>query len=193
MRGHQSEPLVGGNLSPAMVRVWDPLVRIFHWSLVALFAFAFLTADEWDSAHELAGYTIGGLVALRIVWGLVGSRHARFTSFVKGPGTVLGFLTDSIAMRARRYLGHNPAGGAMVIALLLAIAIISATGWMMTTNAFWGVEWVEEVHEAASFGTLGLIALHVGGVILASVEHRENLVKAMFTGAKRAPGPQDIV
>jgi cytochrome b len=175
----------GGDSQPATVRVWDPLVRIFHWSLVGLFAFAFLTGDEWDKAHETAGYAIIGLIVFRIVWGLVGSRHARFTDFIYGPGTVLGYTRDAFAMRAKRYLGHNPVGGVMVIALLAAITVISATGYMMTTNAFWGVEWVEEVHEAAAFGTLMLIGLHVGGVIFSSIEHGENLVRAMVTGRKR--------
>lgn len=178
--------------SPATVRVWDPLVRIFHWSLVGLFAFAFLTGDEWQKPHETAGYIIAGLIAFRVIWGFAGSRHARFSSFIYRPSTVAGFLTDTVRMKARRYLGHNPAGGLMVIGLLLAIAVISLSGWMMTTNAYWGVEWVEELHEAAAFAALGLVALHVGGVIVASFEHGENLVRAMVTGRKRAPGPNDI-
>ncbi|WP_422370665.1 cytochrome b/b6 domain-containing protein [Hoeflea sp.] len=178
--------------SPATVKVWDPLVRIFHWSLVGLFAFAFLTGDEMKGPHELAGYAIAGLVAFRIAWGLVGSRHARFSSFLYRPSTVAGFLGDTLRMKARRYLGHNPAGGLMVLALLAAIAAISVTGYMMTTDAFWGVGWVEQVHEASAFGALGLIALHIGGVIVASLEHDENLVRAMITGRKRAPAPGDI-
>ncbi|QKV19260.1 cytochrome b/b6 domain-containing protein [Oricola thermophila] len=175
----------GGETRPATVRVWDPLVRIFHWSLVGLFAFAFVTGDEWEKAHVAAGYAIAGLIAFRVAWGLVGPRHARFADFVRGPGTILAYLRAMLGRTAPRHLGHNPAGGAMVVALLLAIGGIAATGYMMTTNAFWGVEWVEDVHEALAFGTLGLIALHVGGVILASVEHGENLVRAMITGRKR--------
>ncbi|MEM5491842.1 cytochrome b/b6 domain-containing protein [Hoeflea sp. AS16] len=182
----------GGIRSPATVRVWDPLVRIFHWSLVGLFTFAFLTGDEWQQPHEVAGYIIAGLIGFRVIWGFVGSRHARFFSFIYGPSTVAGFLADTARLKARRYLGHNPAGGLMVVGLLLAIAVISLSGWMMTTDAFWGVKWVEELHEGAAFTALGLIALHVGGVIVASLEHGENLVRAMITGCKRAPGPDDI-
>jgi cytochrome b len=178
--------------SPATVRVWDPLVRIFHWSLVGLFTFAFLTGDEWQKPHEVAGYIIAGLIAFRVVWGLIGSRYARFASFIYRPSTVAGFLADTMRMKARRYLGHNPAGGLMVAGLLLAIVGISLSGWMMTTDAYWGVGWVEELHEAAAFTALGLVALHVGGVIVASFEHGENLVRAMVTGRKRAPGPDDI-
>lgn len=177
--------LSGGVDAPPAVRVWDPFVRIFHWSLATLFLTAFLTGDEWERVHENAGYAIAALLGLRIVWGFVGPRHARFADFVKGPRTVLGYLRDTVSMRARRYIGHNPAGGIMVLALIASIAAICLTGWMMTTDAWWGVEWVEEVHEAAAFGTLALIALHVAGVVLASVEHHENLVRAMFTGRKR--------
>jgi len=179
-------------MPPATVRVWDPLVRIFHWSLVGLFAFAFVTADEWDKAHEIAGYAIAGLVAFRIVWGLVGARHARFSTFVRSPFTAIGYLRAGLMRRAPRYIGHNPPGGLMIVALLLAIAGIAATGWMMTTDAYWGTEWVEEFHEALVYGTLVLIALHVGGVIFSSIEHRENLVRAMITGRKRAPQPGDV-
>ena len=167
------------------IRVWDPLVRIFHWSLVGGFAVAYLTADEWDKAHEFVGYIVAGLIAFRLFWGLVGSRHARFSNFVYRPSTIMAFLNDSLAMKAKRYVGHNPAGGAMVIALLLAITGISATGYMMTMDMFWGAEWVEDVHELLVNGTLVLIALHVGGVILASFEHKENLVRSMTTGLKR--------
>ena len=182
----------GDTASSATVRVWDPLVRIFHWSLVGLFAFAFLTGDEWQQPHELAGYVIAGLIAVRLVWGVIGSRHARFSNFVYRPSTVAGYLGDMVRMKARRYLGHNPAGGLMVIALLLVIAAISLSGWMMTLDSYWGVEWVEELHEASAFAALGLIALHIGGVLVASLEHGENLVRAMITGRKRAAGGDDI-
>lgn len=168
------------------VKVWDPFVRIFHWSLVGLFAFSFLTGDEWKSAHILSGYLIATLIALRVIWGVIGTEHARFRSFIYRPTTVLSFLADSVRMRARRYLGHNPAGGAMVIALLVAISGIAATGYMMTTDAYWGVEWVEEAHETLVYATLVLIALHVAGVVLASMEHGENLVRSMLNGWKRS-------
>ena len=100
----------GGGVRPRMVKVWDPFVRLFHWSLVGLFAFAFVTGEEWMKAHILAGYAIAALVAVRLVWGLIGSRHARFSSFVAGPRTTLEFLRDTLRMKARRYLGHIPPG-----------------------------------------------------------------------------------
>ena len=175
----------GGAMPPETVRVWDPLVRLFHWSLVGLFAFAFLTGDEWKQAHEIAGYAVGGLIAFRVLWGFVGTRHARFSDFIYSPRTILTFIRESMLLRAPRYLGHNPAGGMMVVALLLMIAATAITGHMMTTDQWWGIEWVEEVHEIAAFSALGLVILHLAGVALASLEHRENLIKAMFTGRKR--------
>jgi cytochrome b len=175
----------GGARPPATVQVWDRFVRVFHWSLAALFLVAFVTGDEIEGVHIAAGYAIALLVALRIVWGFVGPTHARFASFVRSPRGVFAYLRDVARMRARRYLGHNPAGGAMIIALLGMLTGTAITGMMMTTDAFWGAEWVEEVHEVFANLTLGLVVLHVLGVLVASFEHRENLVRAMFTGRKR--------
>jgi len=174
------------NTTAPMVPVWDPFVRIFHWSLVGLFVLAFVTGDETEWLHLTAGYAIAVLIVLRIIWGFVGPRHARFSDFIQTPREVTGYVRSAIGLRAPRYLGHNPAGGLMIIALLAMLIGISATGFMMTTDAFWGAEWVEDLHEGLVYVTLGLIALHVAGVVLASIEHGENLVKAMITGRKRA-------
>ena len=175
----------GSQTAPATVRVWDPLVRIFHWSLLIAFAAAYISAEEWEKYHVQIGYVVAGLVAFRLVWGLIGSKHARFSDFIYRPKTVIGFLRDSVAMKAKRYIGHNPAGGAMGIALLIAITGISVSGYMMEMDAFWGEEWVEDLHEVLVNLTLGLVALHVIGVLVASFEHKENLIKSMFTGRKR--------
>ena len=110
------------------IKVWDPLVRIFHWSLVAAFTIAYLSEDDWQSIHVLAGYTVAGLVTFRLIWGFVGSKHARFSDFVFSPATVIAYLKDMVALRAKRYIGHNPAGGAMVVALLIALAGTTLTG-----------------------------------------------------------------
>lgn len=170
---------------PRTIKVWDPLVRIFHWLLASAFVVAWATGDELKTVHEVAGYTIVGLVAFRVVWGFVGGTHARFSDFVRGPSAVIGYLFDTARLRARRTLGHNPAGGAMVVALLLMLTVICTTGILMTTDAFWGVDWIEAAHEISVNVTIGLIGLHLLGVAVASVEHRENLVGAMFTGRKR--------
>lgn len=200
------------------IRVWDPLVRIFHWALVAAFATSWLTADELQPVHEVSGYIIAGLVAFRVVWGLVGGHYARFAQFVKVPGETLGYLGDMTRGRERRYLGHNPAGAAMVVALLLTLAGTAFTGWLMeepdrvamlpampqVVAAAWAdddgdereygeaTELLEDVHETLANFMLFLAALHVGGVVLASFRHHENLPRAMVTGDKRAPGPGDV-
>jgi cytochrome b len=169
----------------ASVRVWDVFVRVFHWSLVTLFVAAFATGDEVEGLHIALGYAIAVLVGLRIVWGFVGSRHARFGDFVRSRAESLDYLRKAVRGRAPRYLGHNPAGGLMTLALLGMTIAIAATGYLMTTDAFWGSEPMEELHEGLVYATLALIALHVAGVLLASIEHRENLVWSMFTGRKR--------
>lgn len=175
----------GGQAPPATIKVWDPFVRVFHWSLVALFSVAFMTGDEIEWLHLVAGYAIAALVVLRIVWGFIGPRYARFADFVKGPRAVAVFLKQSVRLEAPRSLGHNPAGGLMIVALLATLAGLSISGFMMTTDAYWGSKALEEVHELLANGMLILIALHVVGVIVASFEHGENLVRSMITGRKR--------
>lgn len=168
------------------VRVWDPAVRVFHWSLAGVFFAAYLLGDDGGAWHQAFGYAALGLVAFRVVWGFTGSQYARFANFVPSPSRFLGYARAMLARREPRHLGHNPAGAVMIIALLSGIAVTSITGWMMTTDALWGVAWVEEAHEWTANVTLGLVGLHVAGVIYASWRHRENLVRAMFTGRKRA-------
>jgi cytochrome b len=175
----------GGMAPPPAVKVWDPFVRVFHWSLAALFLVAFVTGDEAAQVHVVAGYTIAGLIALRIIWGFVGPRHARFSNFVRSPRKVLAYLRDAALLRAPRYLGHNPAGGAMIVALLLMLIGTSITGYMMMTDGYWGAKGAEEAHEVFANLTVGLIVFHVLGVLLSSFEHGENLVKSMITGWKR--------
>jgi len=183
--GHALE--TGRIARPDSVKVWDLFVRVCHWLLVILFAVAWYSGGIWDNPHLAAGYFIFGLVVARIVWGFVGSPHARFSDFIYGPRTILLHIADMLRMRAPRYLGHNPAGGAMVIMLLATLIVICISGVMMTTDAFWGVKWVDRLHETASTIALVLVALHVGGVIFASIEHGENLVRAMIIGRKRTP------
>ena len=216
---HDASEMKAG--SSGKVRVWDPLVRVFHWGLVAAFAAAWLTADELQPVHEFAGYTVAGLVAFRLVWGIVGSRHARFAQFLKGPGETLAYLGDMTRGRERRYLGHNPAGAAMIVALLVALSGTAFTGWLIEDEARLAMlpsmpaivapAWADddgdeneygeegeiegplkEVHETLANLMLLLAALHVGGVVLASFRHHENLARAMLTGDKRGPGPGDI-
>lgn len=185
MQSPKAKMAAGSQRAPALIRVWDPMVRVFHWSLLAAFIAAYASSSDWEKLHIKLGYVVAGLVAFRLVWGVIGSPHARFRDFIYRPATVLAFLRDSLMLRARRYLGHNPAGGAMVIALLTALTGICATGYMMSLDAFWGAQWVEDLHKLLVNAALVLVALHLVGVVLASYEHKENLVKSMFTGKKR--------
>ena len=110
------------------IRVWDPLVRIFHWSLATGFLISFITEDDFMTLHEYSGYLILGLIGFRIIWGLIGTQYARFSNFVKPPKAVIQYLKDIASFKAKRYIGHNPAGGAMVIALLLSLLLTGITG-----------------------------------------------------------------
>lgn len=172
------------------VRVWDPFVRVFHWSQVALIGTAWLTEDGPKWLHENAGYALAVLVALRLAWGFVGPRHARFSDFVRGPRAVARYLGELGRRREQRHLGHNPAGGAMIVALLVAVAATILTGWLQTTDMFWGSTAMQEIHEVAAVLVLGLAGIHVAGVIFESLRHRENLIGAMIHGRKRIHGKE---
>lgn len=170
--------------APRTTRVWDPLVRVFHWTVVACFGGAYLFQDP-RALHEAFGYTLAGALAIRLFWGIVGTRYARFSDFVPGPARFLGYVRDIVGGRERRYLGHNPAGGAMVVALMTMLALTAATGWYLTTDAGFGEDSAEALHALAANVTLGLVAAHLCGVLWESLRHRENLVLAMITGRKR--------
>jgi cytochrome b len=166
------------------VRVWDVPVRVFHWLLVLSFAGAWLSAESerWRLLHVTLGYTVAGLVAFRVVWGLVGTRPARFASFVRGPSAVLGYLKGLLAGRAPHTTGHNPAGALAIVGLLALAGLTTAMGWA-TYNELGG-DLTEEGHEWAANALLLLVGVHLLGVLVGSLAHRENLVRAMFTGRK---------
>lgn len=174
------------------VRVWDAFVRVFHWGLAISFFTAWWTGDDYETLHLVAGYAAAALIALRITWGIFGTGYARFAQFVRSPSTVFAYLADIATGREVRYLGHNPAGGAMILVLLAIVSGICFTGWLLTTDMFWGTVTMEVIHETLTNAALALIAIHVAGVLLASIRHRENLVAAMFTGRKRSPGDTDV-
>ncbi|WP_027487583.1 cytochrome b/b6 domain-containing protein [Allorhizobium undicola] len=176
----------------ARVKVWDPFVRLFHWGLVAAIIIAWFSADGVRNLHEFAGYMAAGLIVLRLALGLMGSRYARFRQFIRSPRHVLAYVRDVLRHRERRYLGHNPLGALMVVFLLAIVSCIALTGYLQTTDAFWGVEWVEELHEGLVNVLLLSVLVHVGGVVHASLRHRENLVAAMVVGSKRKPDNSDI-
>ncbi len=178
----------GGPRPPDTVLIWDLPVRVFHWTLVASIVTAFLTTDGLGKIHRFAGYIAVSLLIFRIVWGFAGTRYARFSDFVRGPRAVLKYTADELTGFADRKLGHNPAGGAMILALLLVVAGIGTTGIMMRTERFFGSETVETVHWMLAYSLFVLVPLHVLGVILASASHKENLALAMLTGRKPRQG-----
>jgi len=173
--------------APATVKVWDLLVRVFHWSFAASFAGAWLTAESerWRDVHVFLGYAMLGLVAFRLLWGVVGPRHARFSSFVRGPAAIARYLRSLLSGSPEHHLGHNPAG-AVAIVLLLALALLAgASGWAVYNDL--GGEWLEESHEFLAGAMLAVVGVHLAGVAVASWLHRENLVASMLTGRKTPP------
>jgi cytochrome b len=211
------------------LRIWDRFVRVGHWILAIGFFVAYLSAEEVELLHNWAGYAVAVVVALRIAWGFVGPRRARFADFVRGPRTTFAYLRDLLRFRSRRYIGHSPAGGAMVVALLLMLALTTGTGmarlaieegegplapWLAAAPADDGTmlvpvsdeegeagegedgrreeSLVGELHETFANITLFLVFAHIGGVVIASFAHRENLVRAMVTGRKRPGDAADL-
>ncbi len=161
-------------------------MRLFHWGLVLSFGVAWLSSRSWEQLHDWAGYAAAALILSRAAWGVFGTRYSRFSQFVRSPRTVLNYLAAIVRGDEARHIGHNPAGGAMVVALMLAMASTAVTGWMLTTDAFWGVTWMQKLHNLLAHGILLLVSVHIAGVLLASFRHRENLIAAMISGRKRA-------
>jgi len=168
-----------------MIRVWDLWVRIGHWLLVFSVAAAWLTRHGGDAIHEWLGYGALAVVGVRMVLGFIGTTHARFGDFVFSPSRVLRYSSDLLKRREQHYLGHNPLGGYMVLALLVVVALTGASGWLYTTDRYWGVEWVGETHDLLADLLLVLVGLHVAGVVFASVREGQNLVASMIHGRKR--------
>jgi cytochrome b len=167
------------------ILVWDWPVRIGHWLLVGAFALAWITgeSEEWRLVHAFAGGTVVGVILFRVLWGLIGTTHARFASFVRGPGAVLDYVSGLFRREASQYAGHNAAGGWAIVGLLSLGLLAGASGWLVYQDI--GGEWLGEVHEALASGMLAVAVLHVAGVVVSSLAHRENLVRAMFTGLKQ--------
>jgi len=166
------------------ILVWDLPTRAFHWLLALSFAGAFLTAESerFRDIHVLLGYTMLGLIGFRLVWGLVGTRYARFGSFLFGPAAVRDYLKSLLTLRPRHYVGHNPAGSWAIWLILLLGVVTGASGYAVYSD--FGGEMLEELHEGAANFMLAVIVVHVAGVLVSSLAHRENLVKAMITGYK---------
>ncbi len=184
------------NTASPTVKAWDPLIRVFHWSLVFFFLLAFITEDDWLNIHTQAGYAVSFLIGFRLFWGLVGTRNARFISFVKTPKIVLSHLRGMLTFKVSHYLGHNPVAAVMVILLLLSITLVAFSGMVLiategqgplagTLFSSWRGEWMEDIHEFLANFTLLLILAHLTGVLFSSILEGENLAKSMLTGRKK--------
>ena len=174
------------------ILVWDLPTRLFHWLLAASFAGAWLTAESerLRDLHVLLGYTFAGLIAFRLIWGLAGSRYARFSSFVAGPRGVFAYLRSLFSRTPQHHIGHNPAGGWVILAML-GLGIVTAVTGYLTFNDLGGHA-LEEAHEIAASAMLALVVMHILGVLVSSLIHREDLVRAMVTGYKRGATGEGI-
>lgn len=188
------------SMSHQTIPVWDPLVRIFHWSLASAFFIAYITEDDFMTVHEYAGYAVLSLIGIRLIWGIVGTKYARFSNFVTSPKTTIKYIKSIFAFNAERHIGHNPAGGAMIIALLVSLTLTATTGML-----YYGIEdqsglaarfvsaWpsflndpLEEIHEFFANLSMFLVIAHVAGVLIAAIQHGENLIASMWHGRKQA-------
>ena len=187
----------------AACKVWDLPLRIFHWVLVAAFTTAYLTEDELLNVHVWAGYTVFAAIVFRVVWGFVGNEYARFANFFCTPATAFAYLKDLAANKAKRFIGHNPAGAVMVVLLLVSLLLTTLTGFAVYgadqgAGPLAGIgseheEFWEEAHELCANFTLFLVVVHIIGVIVECNIHRENLIKAMWHGFKKiAPSKTEV-
>jgi cytochrome b len=174
------------------VLIWDAPVRVFHWLMVLCFAGAYITAESepWRLVHTTLGYTMVGLVAFRLMWGVTGTRYARFAEFVRRPKVIVQYLSTMVRGQPVHHTGHNPVGAVSILGLLGLTLAIGASGWA-AYNQITG-EWVAEVHEVVANGMLLLAGMHVAGVAVASFMHKENLARAMVTGRKRGTEAEGI-
>ena len=182
------------------ILIWDIPTRLFHWTLALSFAVAWLTSesDEWLGVHVFFGYLMLGMVAFRVLWGLVGTHYARFSSFWFGPNDALTYLRQVMKGHAARHIGHNPTGSAAIYLLLLLTVAVGLTGFFtLGTEEQQGAAagWLsiaqgrtfKKLHEAFAIGMLLLVIGHIAGVVIESVLHKENLARSMVTGTKLAP------
>lgn len=175
-----------GVANAAPVKVWDPAVRIFHWTVVSGCLLNLFILQSNGTPHKIIGYIVAAALAIRIFWGFIGSGHARFSDFVPKPPAFIRYVSQVMRGEAPRYLGHNPAGAVMMLALMALLAATATTGWMLGLDAFWGASWLEALHGGLGDAILVFALVHAGAALFESWRHRENLVWSMVTGQKRA-------
>lgn len=170
---------------PDYVKVWDLPVRLVHWLIALCFTGAYLTAESeiWRLLHVTLGYTMAGLIAFRVVWGVIGTRYARFSEFVRSPSAVFQYLHSLLTKSPEHFTGHNPAGAIAVLLLLGLGAAISVSGYALYNDL--GGDWVEEAHELLANTMLAIVFVHIAAVLISSHLHKENLPLVMINGKKR--------
>ena len=168
------------------VKVWDWPVRVFHWTLAASVIGAYVTgeSEDFERLHHTLGWVAAGLIAFRVVWGLVGTRYARFNEFIRGPAQVWAYIKSLRSGQPQHFVGHNPVGAVAVILLMALVALSVYTGWLALAED--AAEWLEEAHEIAANTLITVVLVHVIAVLWSSRTHGENLLKAMLTGRKTA-------
>lgn len=174
-----------GRESARNVIVWDPLVRLIHWLLALTILLNGTVVDDESKLHEWVGYAALGLVALRLLWAVIGPKHARFSAFPPSPLRAIRHIRAILQGERIVHLSHNPLGALMAYNIWLTVIMLGLTGYMMTTIQFFGVDWVEEVHELAFNWLVLSVALHVAGVAFDSWYSGVNLLRAMVNGRKR--------
>ncbi len=174
------------NMSPNTVKVWDPVVRVFHWTVVAACTLNLFILEEGKYWHRMTGYAVAVALAIRLVWGFIGTKHARFADFFPTPQKVVAYIVGIAKGNEKRHLGHNPLASVMMLLLMGLLTATAVTGWMTTLDAFWGEKWLEQLHGTIANSIMVLVFIHAGAAIVESWRHRENLVLAMVTGRKKA-------
>jgi cytochrome b len=169
---------------PQSQPVWDVFVRLFHWTLVSCVVVNYFVLDDGKTLHQWVGYLALALVLARIVWGFIGSTYARFSDFFPTPGRLLRHLRQLKAGNPEMHWGHNPLGALMILALISLVLGLGVTGWMQTLDAYWGEEWLQELHELLGNVLIGLATLHALAAIVMGRLERTRLIRAMFTGTK---------
>lgn len=167
------------------VKVWDVFVRLFHWGLVSCVALNQFVLEAGKTPHQWIGYIASALVLARLIWGFVGSRHARFSDFFPSPSRLRAHIRALREGRHPRYVGHNPVGALMMLALMAVVLALGVTGWMQGLDAFWGQEWLQDLHEVLANTLLWAAGLHAAAAIVMGRVERINLVQAMVTGIKQ--------
>lgn len=166
------------------VKVWDRFIRVFHWSLVACVLTNFLVIDDGETLHRWLGYAASALVLARIVWGFIGPRHARFSDFFPTPARIRRHLANLLSGATDHHEGHNPVGALVMLVMLAVVLALGLTGFLQTTDVFWGEEWLQELHEMLAATLIAFAGLHAAAAVVMSRVERTNLIAAMITGVK---------